>query len=127
MPPEQLGGHGRVSFAADIYNLGCTFCYLITGEYPFKAENVGKLQKLILSQSPDDSDVVKQIAGPIRPTIVKMLAKVPEKRPTAAEIADEIEQHLNTSAYKRSSTSINAGSWLSRTFGNWWPRAKRNS
>ena len=124
MAPEQLIGDVKPSSAIDIYNLGCTLCYLIVGEYPFKADNVSQLQQLVLSQSPATSDVVSQIARPIRPLIVRMLAKISENRPTAGEVANEIEELANSTTFQRDIESKNIGSWLGRTFANWWPRAK---
>jgi serine/threonine protein kinase len=92
MPPEQWLDAAAVTPAADVYSLGCTFYYLLTGEMPFKGDSVGKLMYAHLEQPPPKpSERRADVPGTIDEVIAKMLAKRPEERfSSAAEVAETL-------------------------------------
>ncbi len=90
--PEQARDPGAANASADVYGLGCTLYFLLTGQPPFPGGTV--LQKLLAHQDrPPQSatglrpDVPRPLAG----LIERMLAKNPAERPpTAAAVAEEL-------------------------------------
>ncbi len=79
--PEQALNSHEVDIRADIYSLGCTFYFLLTGKAPFHDANI--TQKLLLHQIRDPVPIEQFVPG-IDPGIVevvlKMMAKKPEDR-----------------------------------------------
>ena len=79
--PEQALNSHDVDIRADIYSLGCTFYYLLTGKAPFHDANI--TQKLLLHQIRDPLPIEQFVPG-IDPAIVdivmKMMAKKAEDR-----------------------------------------------
>ena len=95
--PEQARDARNVDIRADIYSLGCTFYYVLTGKPPFPGGT--DVQKLIRHQTekpyaieelrPGIPNEVTQILG-------RMLEKRPEDRyPTPRQLADALEQYVN--------------------------------
>lgn len=87
LAPERARGE-QGGKAADVYALGCVLYQLITGQPPFTAE----LPTAILYQHVDTapvppSTIRPELSGPYEGTLLRMLAKDPADRPTAAEIA----------------------------------------
>ena len=88
--PEQATDSVHVDGRADIYSLGCTFYFLVTGQVPFPDKSVRKKleghckrrPRSILKINPGIPDRIVRI-------IRKMMARRPEKRiQTAAEVVD---------------------------------------
>ena len=92
MAPEQAMGSDRFDHRADIYSLGCTFYFLLTGHPPFPegtlAQRIVKHQtqqpQSILARRPDAPRELVRICR-------KMMAKKPEDRFQSAE---EVRQRL---------------------------------
>jgi serine/threonine protein kinase len=84
--PEQARDPRSADVRSDIYSLGCTLFYMLTGQPPFPDGTA--VQKLLRHSSDEPPDVrifrpevPPQIAG----LLVAMLAKRPTRRPQAAE------------------------------------------
>jgi formylglycine-generating enzyme required for sulfatase activity/tRNA A-37 threonylcarbamoyl transferase component Bud32 len=92
LAPEQALNSRRVDIRADLYSLGCTFYYLLTGKVPFPVESA--LEKLANHrwEEPEPLEKVRPgvplaIAGVVR----KLMAKKPEDRyQTPAALAAEL-------------------------------------
>lgn len=76
--PEQALNSHEVDTRADIYSLGCTFYYLLTGKAPFHDANI--TQKLLLHQIRDPMPLEEMVPG-IDPGIVRVVMKMMEKKP----------------------------------------------
>src|SRR5713101_9320882 len=79
--PEQARDLHKVDIRSDLYSLGCTFYYLLTGQVPFPGGNtVDKLIRHNTDQAPPleerRPDLPKNIAQIVR----KLMAKIPADR-----------------------------------------------
>lgn len=76
--PEQVTNNKGVDARADIYSLGCTFFYLLTGKTPFSGESVSeRLAKHQTLPAPD----VRTFRSDCPPAIANLLARMMSKRP----------------------------------------------
>ncbi len=79
--PEQLRASPKVDIRADIYSLGCTFFYILSGEFPFKGSNVSEVVKGHLQDElPDITKLVPEVSDGLRKILVKMTNKSPDDR-----------------------------------------------
>jgi serine/threonine protein kinase len=89
LAPEQALDFHKADIRADIYSLGCTFYYLLTGQPPFPGQTMAeKLVKHQQAEPPPVENFRPDVPGELAKVIRKMLAKRPEDRPqTPAEVA----------------------------------------
>jgi serine/threonine protein kinase len=90
--PEQARDPRAADVRSDIYSLGCTLYYVLTGRPPFPDGTA--LQKL-LRHNADEPPDVRLLRPELSPSVSALLAKMLAKRPsqrhqTAAELAGEI-------------------------------------
>jgi hypothetical protein len=91
--PEQIEER-EVDARSDIYSLGCTLWYLLTGEAPFTGSLASVFAQHLGTEPPWGKlrPFPKRISSLLR----RMLRKEPSQRPTSAvELRREIEQCLN--------------------------------
>ncbi len=79
--PEQLRG-ADIDVRSDIYSVGVTLYYLLTGKIPFDSDNVITLLAAVLEKAPEPprrwrAEIPKELSA----TIVRCLAKQPAQRP----------------------------------------------
>jgi serine/threonine protein kinase len=93
LAPEQALDASKVDVRADIYSLGCTFFYLLTGRAPFRAESLSALLLKHQNEPPPPLRTVRPDAPPaLEGLLMRMMAKKPEQRPaTATEVATALE------------------------------------
>lgn len=86
MAPEQISSPGRPQQSADIYGLGCTLYFAVTGTVPFPG---GNRQEKARRQIQDEPTDVLQLAPQLDPgfaeVIRSMMAKNPAQRPKSAK------------------------------------------
>jgi eukaryotic-like serine/threonine-protein kinase len=79
LAPEQARNPRGADIRADIYSLGCTFYYLLTGEFPYPHGT--PTQKILQhSREPMPMPARDDVPAGVKAVLTKMTAKKPEKR-----------------------------------------------
>ncbi|OVE81564.1 hypothetical protein BVY04_02870 [bacterium M21] len=74
--PEQAQGITNIDCTSDIYSLGATLFYLLTGTKPYRGEDTTQvLEKHLRSKAPDATKRSKQVSAETAMLIRKMMAK----------------------------------------------------
>jgi serine/threonine protein kinase len=98
--PEQIGDARRADIRADIYSLGCTLYYLLTGGPPFKATSLYEILQAhhsmdALPLNLARTDVPMELAA----LVARMMAKEPELRfQTPSEVAQALKPFFKPAA-----------------------------
>jgi len=89
LAPEQVRNSRTVDIRADLYSLGCTLYYLLTGQPPFRGETPMAVMRKHLHEAPPPLTSRRPDVPPAVAALVsKLMAKNPEDRyQTAAELA----------------------------------------
>ncbi len=81
MAPEQARDSRAASIQSDMYSLGCTFYYLLTGIPPYPGGDItDKLTRHARSAVPNVADLRSDVPAQIATLIQRMMAKQPEDR-----------------------------------------------
>ncbi|MEX2169309.1 MAG: serine/threonine-protein kinase [Pirellulales bacterium] len=92
LAPEAIASPKRIMPVSDVYSLGCTLYYAVTGKVPFPGGNTAEKMQRHLTEAPRDP---RQFAPGLPTEMVKlllhMLEKDPAKRlPAAATVAQRL-------------------------------------
>lgn len=90
--PEQVKGEA-VTHAADIYSLGVSLWFLLTGNPPFRGTSKYEVEIKHVSEPPPVQSLPPVVPPPVRELLAAMLAKDPAERPASAE---ELAQSLRS-------------------------------
>jgi serine/threonine protein kinase len=98
MAPEQAEDSHRVDQRADIYSLGCTLYYLLTGKEPFPAESV---LKRLLAHMEHPEPTLRAARDDVPPALdrvyQRMMAKRPDDRPSSmSEVIALLEASMSS-------------------------------
>ncbi|WP_328992970.1 serine/threonine protein kinase [Kribbella sp. NBC_01245] len=75
--------------ASDMYSLGCVLYQLMTGHVPFTADNTaGVIYQHVHTPPVPPGELRPEFEGPFENYLLRLLAKEPEDRPTASELAE---------------------------------------
>ena len=93
LSPEQARNSTTVDIRSDVYSLGCTLYFLLTGRAPFTGEN--PLEKMIAhlkDDVPDPREHRSDVSPDVAAVVARMMSKSPAERPAspaaaAAELA----------------------------------------
>lgn len=96
MSPEQCEANPLITDRADIYALGIMAFELATGMPPFLSDSMAAMLRMHLVRPPPP--LPESIPSWLAALIHRMLAKEPAQRPSAPEVAGELEQFGATRA-----------------------------
>jgi serine/threonine-protein kinase len=96
MAPETAQDHRCADIRSDLYSLGCTFYYLLTGQAPFPGGGwPEKLLRHQLDSAPSAVVLRPDVPEEIAALLQRLMDKDPARRPqTPAELAAELEAWL---------------------------------
>jgi len=102
MDPERARGE-KATPASDVYSLGATLYYFVTGQPPISADKDDVLETLgEIARTTETVPWVRrkntEVSRELERLIMKMLAKRAEDRPTTDEIREEIESLMKRDA-----------------------------
>ena len=81
MSPEQARGETELDGRADIYSLGATVFYMLTGDVPFKDPSTAVVMaKHLTAELPWPSEVNPEVSDDASRVVAKMMAKDPKDR-----------------------------------------------
>ena len=103
MAPEQWEDSSGVDIRADIYSLGCTLFYILTGSAPYSGPQYTSARKKLMAHAaaPVPSARVRRsdIPADLDAVLECVMAKEPEDRPqTPIELAEELERWADPNA-----------------------------
>ncbi len=104
--PEQARDPRDADLRSDIYSLGCTLYFMLTGHPPYPGGTM--LQKLLShgnAPPPDARELRPEVSGELMAVIRKMLAKSPDDR---YQIADDLIADLREVAFRDGLTRTQA-------------------
>ena len=92
MSPEQVLGRSPQP-PTDVFSLGVVLFQMIAGRRPFAGDDfLSNAVAMITAPAPRLSEIVPDVPAAIDVLVARMLAKEPQARPTAEDVAAEIER-----------------------------------
>jgi eukaryotic-like serine/threonine-protein kinase len=121
MPPEQWQSSTNVSAQSDIYTLGGTLFYAVTGKIPFREDNAAAFCTAHLTKPPPSARaLVPEVPPPLDDILRQMLAKKPEHRGTHSELIQLFRNLLKTGpgpSQRSIPTAVATSTWNGGSLG----------
>jgi serine/threonine protein kinase len=94
MSPEQIDDVQKILPTSDIYSLGASLYYMITGQYPFTGKSLIQIIKEVLIKEPiPPRKLCEDLPAELDHLILQMLAKDPAVRPQSmSEVIEALEK-----------------------------------
>jgi phosphate ABC transporter phosphate-binding protein len=98
MAPEQVVDSSKVDIRSDIYSLGCTMYYVLTGQVPFPDLSIPQKMYCHQSRAPEPvSSICPNLSVELIGILDTMMAKEPKDRyQTPIEVADALKELTKT-------------------------------
>ncbi|MBR0238978.1 MAG: SUMF1/EgtB/PvdO family nonheme iron enzyme [Thermoguttaceae bacterium] len=120
MPPEQCSASGSPDPRSDIYSLGCTLFYILTGAVPFGGKDFSSSEKKMEAQRtrslPPLAQFRKGIPAHIQNVLNRMTAKDPAKRFSSME---EVIKVLKPKSFRKPLSLAIAGTIALAAIAAW--------
>jgi WD40 repeat protein len=96
--PEQLENPHGADIRADLYSLGCTFYFLLSGQVPFPGGTlIQKLDRQRWQTPPSVDQLRSDVPAPVAAVVRRLMAKHPDDRyRMPADVAAALEQLVRT-------------------------------
>jgi serine/threonine protein kinase len=119
MAPEQIDNAARADIRADVYSLGCTFYFLLSGKAPFAGDNLlAILHAHHAKEAAPLNEVRPDVPEALVAVVRKMMAKDPAQRyQTPGEVAQALVPFIKpgaatvTPAHAPGSAAVTTGVW----------------
>ena len=117
MPPEQAAGRlDELGPGSDVYSLGATLYYLLTGQPPFSERELGTLlDKVSVGDFPCPRDVRRDIPRSLEAVCLRAMAlRYAERYPSPHDLAEDLEHWLADEPVRacREPVAIRLRRWL---------------
>jgi serine/threonine protein kinase len=101
--PEQIRDAQSADIRADVYSLGCTLYYLLTGGPPFRGDHLWDVYQAHISMNASPLNLVRpEVPVELAAVVAKMMAKEPARRFQApAEVARALTPFFKPAATRR--------------------------
>ncbi len=87
--PEAIRDPQHIGQPADVYSLGATLYHMLTGRPPFDSQSAYEVMRSHLEDRPQPiGELAPQVPSGLVQLVERCLAKQPERRPSAVEVAD---------------------------------------
>lgn len=89
LSPEAISNNGRISIKTDIYSLGMTLFYAVSGQLPFNSSSPVETARRQLTETPPYlRDLVPAITSEFADMVASMILKDPEERCSLREMEE---------------------------------------
>ena len=96
MSPEQSQANGAVDARSDVYSLGATLYYVLTGQAPFQGSSIAVLKQAAEVEPLRPRQLNESVSRDLETICNKALSKLPEFRySSASEMADDLQRFVN--------------------------------
>jgi serine/threonine protein kinase len=91
--PEQCAGSKEIDRRADLYSLGAMLHMMLTGQPPFTAKSYALITAHLTEKPKPPSALVPEVPRALDVLVLRLLEKLPARRPSSAEeVAVELER-----------------------------------